>query len=133
MINSLNYFLYCYFFIYFQTLFGQNKCPKCYTKNLAGRYFRRIPTKSHTYVKVLNSFFSLIDYEKDSYQMHNPLNNVLYQNLQKDIKTRLFNALRFANDEFSPEYKHLWRFGVLLVSSWYSTYGIDYSFINDCF
>ena len=74
--------------------------------------YRAIKTKQFTYIKTPEGASNLFDNFKDPYQMDNLLNKPEFENIQKELDSKLNDALKYTNDEFKTRefYLEKWNY-----------------------
>ncbi|MBS0010148.1 MAG: sulfatase [Bacteroidales bacterium] len=87
--------------------------------------YRGIYTSRYTYIENLEGPWLMYDNEKDPYQMNNLLDKTEYQDLLKELDSKLSEKLNMIGDEFKPRKYYIEKWGYKLNKWGYIDYGPD--------
>ena len=91
--------------------FGQWK------RNVGGKEFRGLITKTHTYAEDLDGKWLLYDNTSDPYQLNNLIGNPVYNAITKDLEVLLAKELNRLDDEFLTGATYIEKWGHTIDAS----------------
>jgi arylsulfatase A-like enzyme len=85
-----------------------------WARNKGGKEYRGVRTKKYTYVRDIKGPWLLFDNIKDKYQMNNLVDQPEYNEVQKELNSRLNELLKKTNDTFRPGMEYIKKWGYVV-------------------